>query len=114
MLLLFLALPQELQDIPGLGDFGKVDLGLDFGLVPSFFRSGRGLGRKVLTNLFRLIVLKRARVGLLLDNANFIQYIQNGFALYFKLSGQIIDSNFHPFCISSEYPFYAVISTSRL
>jgi hypothetical protein len=53
-------------------------------------------------------------MGLLLGDPDFIQNIQNGFALDFKLSGQIIDSNFHPFRNSSKYAFYAVISTSRL
>ena len=50
---------------------------------------------------------------LLLSNANFFQDVQNGFTLYLKLSGQIIDSNFHPFCLPSGAG-YALISTSRL
>lgn len=33
----------------------------------------------------------------LFRNAYFFQYVQNGFTFNFKLSGQIIDSNFHPF-----------------
>jgi hypothetical protein len=35
-------------------------------------------------------------MGLLLRNAHVVQDVQNSFAFYFKLSGQIIDSNFHP------------------
>ena len=35
-------------------------------------------------------------MGLLLRNAHVVQNVQNGLAFYFKLSGQIIDSNFHP------------------
>jgi len=40
-------------------------------------------------------------VGLFLGDANFRQDIQNCLGFYLKLSGQIIDSNFHPFSISS-------------
>jgi hypothetical protein len=36
-------------------------------------------------------------VSFLFRNAYFFQYVQNGFTFNFKLSGQIIDSNFHPF-----------------
>lgn len=44
-------------------------------------------------------------MGFLFRNAHFFQHVQNGFTLHFKLSGQIIDSNFHPFCVSSRlYP----------
>jgi hypothetical protein len=51
---------------------------------------------------------------LLFCYANFQQDIQDGFALYFKLPGQIIDSNLrHPLCFSSKYVRYAIIMTSR-
>jgi hypothetical protein len=43
-------------------------------------------------------------VRLLLGNADFVQHIQNGLAFYLKLSGQIIDSNFHPFSVPSSCP----------
>ena len=36
-------------------------------------------------------------MSFLFRNAYFFQYVQNGFTLDFKLSGQIIDSNLHPF-----------------
>ena len=36
-------------------------------------------------------------MSFLFRNAYFFQYVQNGFTFNFKLSGQIIDSNFHPF-----------------
>lgn len=36
-------------------------------------------------------------MSFLFRNAYFFQDVQNGFTLDFKLSGQIIDSNFHPF-----------------
>jgi len=42
-------------------------------------------------------------VRLLFRNAYFLKCVQNGFAFYLKLSGQIIDSNLHPLCISSRY-----------
>jgi hypothetical protein len=53
-------------------------------------------------------------MGFLFRNANFQQYIQNGFTFHFKLSGQIIYSNLHSFCVSSRYFRYTIISTSRL
>jgi len=34
-------------------------------------------------------------MGLLLGDPYFFQHVQNCFALHFKLSGQIIDSDFH-------------------
>jgi len=53
-------------------------------------------------------------MSFLFRNAHFFQYVQNGFTLYFKLSGQIIDSNFHPFSnFLRELSRYAIISTSR-
>ena len=41
---------------------------------------------------------------LLLGDPDFVQHVQNGLALHLKLSGQIIDSNFHPFSVPSRYP----------
>jgi hypothetical protein len=43
-------------------------------------------------------------MGFLLGDADFLQHIENSFCFHFKLSGQIIDSNFHPLCISSKCP----------
>jgi hypothetical protein len=40
-------------------------------------------------------------MGLFLGDPDFFQRVQNRFALDLKLSGQIIDSNFHSFCVSS-------------
>ena len=42
-------------------------------------------------------------MGFLFCHAHFRQDIQNYLGLDLKLSGQIIDSNFHPLSISSEY-----------
>lgn len=36
-------------------------------------------------------------MSFLFRNAYFFQNVQNGFTFDFKLSGQIIDSNLHPF-----------------
>jgi hypothetical protein len=43
-------------------------------------------------------------VRLLLRNADLFQHVQYGLALHLKLSGQIIDSNFHPFSVPSSCP----------
>src|SRR5215472_2979899 len=51
-------------------------------------------------------------MGLLLGNTDTFQNVQDCFALYFKLSGQIIDSNFHPLS-SFLSKLYVIISTSR-
>jgi hypothetical protein len=49
------------------------------------------------SNLLGFVVFQRTGVRLLLGDANFRQHVENGFALYFQLSGQIVDSNFtHP------------------
>jgi len=45
-------------------------------------------------------------MSFLFGNAAFLQDIENGFALYLKLSGQIINSNFHPLCVSSKHPLH--------
>src|SRR5215472_16417969 len=50
-------------------------------------------------------------MGLLLGNTDTFQNVQDCFALYFKLSGQIIDSNFHPLS-SFLSNLYVIISTS--
>jgi hypothetical protein len=44
-------------------------------------------------HLFRLVFLERAGMGFLLGDSYFRQYIENGLALDFELSGQIVDSN---------------------
>lgn len=56
-LLLLFALLQQAQNIAGLGDPGEIDLRLDLRRTRRSFSLGRrGLGRKVLTNLFGFIV----------------------------------------------------------
>jgi len=95
MLLLLLALLQQFQNIAGLGDPGEIELGFNFRLAGLLPGRRRGLRRKMLPHLFRFVILKGAGVGLLLGNPDFFQHVQNGFAFYLKLSGQIIDSNLH-------------------
>jgi hypothetical protein len=114
MLLLFLPFFQQLEYVARLGNPGQVDLGLDVRLARSFSLDRRGLGRKMLANLFRLIVLDGARVSLLLGDPDIIQYVQNCFALYLKLSGQIIVSNFHPFRLPSRHLLRAHIDLTAV
>jgi len=48
-------------------------------------------------HLVGLVVFKGAGMGLLFRDPDFCQYVENGFALNFQLSGQIVDSNLaHP------------------
>jgi hypothetical protein len=101
LLLLLLAFFQQAENVAGLGNPGKIDLGLDLGRARLLFLRRGSLGRKVLANLFGFIVLYGARVGFLLGDPNFFQDVQNGLAFHLKLSGQIIDSNFHPFSVPS-------------
>jgi hypothetical protein len=52
-------------------------------------------------------------MGLLLFDAHHFQDVENRLAFYFKLSGQIVDSNLHPLRIFLQYSCYAIIMTSR-
>jgi hypothetical protein len=60
LLLLLLSFLQELEHIARLGDSGQVDLGPDVRLACPLSLGRRGLGGKVLANLFRLVVLNGA------------------------------------------------------
>ena len=95
-MLLLLAFTKQFEYVTGLGDSREIELGLDLRLARPFLRRRRRLRRKMLAYSFGFVVLYRARVCLLLSNANFFQNVQNGFTFYLKLSGQIIDSNLHP------------------
>jgi hypothetical protein len=58
LLLLLLTFLQQAQHVTGLGDLGEIDLGLDLGRTCRLLSLGRrGLGQKVLANLFGFIVL---------------------------------------------------------
>ena len=81
---------------------GEIDLGLDF---VSLRARAAGGSRRVLcfpggvevrANFFRLEIFNRAGMGLLLCNPDGLQHVENGLALYFQLSSQIVDSNLHP------------------
>jgi len=71
-MLLLLAFLQQLQNIAGLGNLGEIDLGLGLGMARLLLGRRAGLGRKILSDLCRLIVLKGARVGFLLGYAEFL------------------------------------------
>jgi hypothetical protein len=96
------------QDIAGLGNLRKIDLGLDaisFGATGTRRLSG-GLGfagaTDVSPHLLGLVLFNRTGMGLLLGDADFNQGIENDLALDFQLSGQIVDSNLtHPPFLSS-------------
>jgi hypothetical protein len=90
----------RLEHIAGFGDLGKINLGLDlFGgrlVTRSFCRLGGtfGLALKVAAHLLRDFRVNRAGVALLVVNADGRQEVKQRFALYFQLTGQIIDANF--------------------
>jgi hypothetical protein len=98
------------QHIPGARDIGQINFGLDFFFAvaggPRLLRRARsGLaGTKMLANQLRFVLFQRTGVRLLLGNAHRRQHVKNFLALDFQLTGQIIDSNLHPLCVSSKYP----------
>ena len=47
----------------------------------------------MLANFFGFVLFQGTGMRFLLGDADFGQYIENGFALDFQLSGQIVDSN---------------------
>jgi hypothetical protein len=103
MLLLLLSFSQQPCYVARLGDLGEVNFWFDLSRGRSFPRRRAGPGRKMLSYPYRFIFLNRAGVGFLLSHAHFRQDIQYYFGLHFKLSGQIIDSNFHPLSVASKY-----------
>ncbi len=91
------------QHISWFRDMGQINLGLDvvcigpgaascLGHPMAFVRSAQ-----VSANFLRLMLFERAGVRLLLGNPDFCKRIENGFALDFQLSRQIVNSNLaHP------------------
>jgi hypothetical protein len=87
---------------------GKIDLGLDLvwldaaaagALVGHLRLAGRAEMRAY---LHCLVFFDGAGVGLLLRHSNRCKCVENGFALDFQLSSQIVDSNLaHPPYLSS-------------
>jgi len=95
-----------LENISGLGDVRQVDLGLDFVSFSAGCTRGlcRGcLGPEVSPHLLRFMFFQRTGVRFLLGNSDLCKHIENGLALDFQFSGQIVDSNLaHPPSISSK------------
>jgi hypothetical protein len=104
MLHCLLAFFQQLQHVTRLVRLGKVDLRLGVRRGGSFPGGRTALGREILPDLYRFILFNGARVRFLFRNAYFLQCVQNRFALYLKLSGQIIDSNLHALCFLQVFP----------
>jgi hypothetical protein len=95
------------QHVAGTRDVRQIDLGFDFFFAvtggPRGFaraRSGFAAGAKMLPNQFRFILFQRTGVRLLFRNSYRGQGVKNFLALDFQLTGQIIDSNLHPFSFS--------------
>jgi hypothetical protein len=99
----FLALRNGFQHVSRPGDVREVDLGLDF------FFAAQGTRRfcrwrmrfrgtaQVHAHFFRFVVFERTGVRLLLRHPDDRQHVENGFALDFQLSREIVDSNLaHP------------------
>ena len=103
LFLFFLLLGQNgLHHIAGLGDVRKIDFGND-GLLG--VACGRGAAmlsrprflRKMRANLFRLVQLQRAGVGLARRHAQLRKNVENRTRLYFQLFREIVDTNLaHP------------------
>jgi hypothetical protein len=92
-----------LQHISGTGDVGQIDFGFDFFFAAKW---ARGLGSRRLRfvraanvgpDLYRFVLLDRTGVRFFLRHPDLHQRVENGFALNFQLSGEIVDSNLaHP------------------
>ena len=87
---------------------GKVNFGLDaicFGAtLARRFRRSRTLsgGAEARANFIGFVVFQRTGMRFFLSDAYFRQHIENGFAFYFQLPGQIVNSNLtHPPLFSS-------------
>jgi hypothetical protein len=98
-----LLLAQKIQHIPGLGDVRKINFGLDLVRLGAARTGSLAAARrftalaKVGPYLVRFVVFERTGMRLLLGDTDFGQHIENCFAFYFQLPGQIVDSNLaHP------------------
>ena len=91
------------EHVSRMGDVRQVDLGFDF-----FFAAQRagwlgpvsrrfGQAAEVGPHLFRFMLFERTGMGLLLGHSDERQHVENGLALDFQFSGEIVDSNLaHP------------------
>ena len=99
----FLLLRNRFENIPRTGDVRQIYLGLDLFFAaqrPGCFGSRRGrAGRApdMRPHLLRFMLLERTGVCLLLGHSHERERVENSLALYFQLSGEIVDSNLaHP------------------
>ncbi len=76
----------------GWSEFVIVRLRLG-GTAASGFLNG-GLATEAATHQQSLVVFQRAGVGLLLGDAQFREYFDDGVGFYFQLPGQLVDANF--------------------
>jgi len=99
----FFLLQYGFEYVSRMGDVRQIDFGLDF-----FFASQRSvvLGRvcrrfgqaaEMGPHLFRFVLFERTGMRLFLGHSDERQHVENGLALEFQLSGEIVDSNLaHP------------------
>lgn len=89
---------QRFEHIAGFRDLRQIDLRLEFVLLWGAAPARRFLGPMlldVLAHQDRFKIFNRTGMRLLLGHAHLRQCIENGLALYFQLSCQIINSNLH-------------------
>lgn len=96
-----LLLANGAQHIAGPGDVREVDLGLDVVRLPGWTLFGGGAPVRnrleVRPHFDRLVFLDGTGVRFLLGDAHFQKNVEDRFAFYFQLPGQIVDSNLtHP------------------
>jgi hypothetical protein len=98
------------QHIAGFRDMREINFGFDL-----LGRGRRGARRLTWTlpivrrttempaNFLRLVLFERAGMGLFLRDPHFRQHVKNGFAFYFELPGQVVNSNLthQPLCSSA-------------
>jgi hypothetical protein len=108
-LLLLLLGQNGLHHVARFGDVGEIDFGLDRLGVASIRGTRVGPGfrsaLKLRANLFGLMLLYGAGVGLAFAQAEFSQYVKNLTALDFHLAREIVNSNLaHPPLFKFCYP----------
>jgi len=92
-----------LEHISRPGNVRQIDLGLNFFFAAQRAGGLRGVrlrfagGAEVGAYFYRFVLLQRTGMRLLLCHPDERQHVENGFALDFQLSGEIVDSNLaHP------------------
>ncbi len=99
----FLLLRNSAQHIPGTRDVRQVDLGFDFFFAAQRTRGFRrgslriGLASNMSPDLVCFVVLDRTGMRLLLSHSDKRKRVENGLALDFQFSREIVNSNLtHP------------------